>query len=210
MAATYVEQLRERQPRGPYLLGGWSLGGMVAWEMARQLEERGEHVSLLVLLDTWALPQAVDEPDELDLLADFALHLGIPVSGLDVTAGDLAGLDTGERLDFLLEKARLAGVVPADLGPHRIRNLFQVFSANAEANRRYAPAPAEVPVQLWRAAESLATAAEPSLGWTALARGGLEVHDVPGDHFSIVREPQIETVARRLSECLRAFEEVNA
>lgn len=40
------------QPRGPYLLGGWSFGGLVAWETARRLEERGEEVALLVLIDS--------------------------------------------------------------------------------------------------------------------------------------------------------------
>jgi thioesterase domain-containing protein/acyl carrier protein len=51
-ATDYIAELRQVQPRGPYMLGGFSGGGLTAWEMARQLEAAGEEVSLLVLLDT--------------------------------------------------------------------------------------------------------------------------------------------------------------
>ncbi len=166
MAALYVDQLQARQPHGPYLLGGWSVGGMVAWEMARQLEQRGERVALLALLDTWALPRGGVQEDELQLLAEFAFHLGLPVSDLAVATGELAGLDAGGRLDSLLAKAKLAGVVPADLSPSRVRDLFGVFSAIARANDRYVPVPGSTPVRLWRAAESAATAPDPTLGWS--------------------------------------------
>ncbi len=208
MAARYLQQLRTRQPRGPYFLGGWSLGGMIAWEMARQLEEAGERVLLLALLDTWALPQGAEGDDELELFAEFALHLGLSISGLSLEVSVLSDPSQDDRLESLLAQAKRAGVVPADLGPDRIRSLFRVFAANVEANRLYAPAPGETPVTLWRTEGSLASAAEPTLGWSRLAQGGLEVHAIAGDHFSIVREPQIETVARWLTEKLRLIEEV--
>lgn len=53
MAAHYIKEMRELQPNGPYFIGGRSLGGMVAFEMAQQLRERGEQVGLLALLDTY-------------------------------------------------------------------------------------------------------------------------------------------------------------
>jgi amino acid adenylation domain-containing protein len=208
MAASYVGQLQARQPRGPYLLGGWSIGGLIAWEMARQLEERGERVGLLALLDSWALPQGDPDEDDSRLLAAFADNLGLRVADFEAAAGESAALGRDERLAFLLEWAKLAGTVPPDLGLARIRDLFRVFTANAGANHRYRPVPGATPVQLWRAAESAPNAPEPTLGWSALALGGLEIHDVPGDHFAIVREPQVQIVSRRLTECLRGFEEV--
>ncbi len=54
MAAAYLRDVREQQPRGPYLLGGYSMGGVVAFEMARQLEAGGEAAALLVLIDSFA------------------------------------------------------------------------------------------------------------------------------------------------------------
>ncbi|NJR75191.1 MAG: hypothetical protein HC773_19260 [Scytonema sp. CRU_2_7] len=52
MAAYYIEELRVVQPQGPYLLGGWSMGGIVAFEMATQLQKQGDKVALLALLDS--------------------------------------------------------------------------------------------------------------------------------------------------------------
>ena len=60
MAAEYVAAIRELQPRGPYLLGGWSAGGLVALEMAQQLLARGESIQILALLDT--IPESADDP----------------------------------------------------------------------------------------------------------------------------------------------------
>jgi aspartate racemase len=62
MAAHYVAALRQVQPEGPYHLGGWSMGGLVAYEMACQLRDAGQHVATLALLDTQA-PPAPGGPD---------------------------------------------------------------------------------------------------------------------------------------------------
>lgn len=60
MAAAYLRDVREQQPHGPYLLGGYSMGGVVAFEMARQLDAAGERTGLLVLIDSFApQPQRV-------------------------------------------------------------------------------------------------------------------------------------------------------
>src|SRR5689334_8043519 len=64
LARTYMEQVREVQPHGPYLLAGWSLGGVVAFEMARQLEAIGERVELLALIDSYAPPGQVQPAPE--------------------------------------------------------------------------------------------------------------------------------------------------
>jgi thioesterase domain-containing protein len=205
LAARYLEQLQSRQPRGPYFLGGWSLGGMVAWEMARQLAERRERVAMVALLDTWALPAEGAGDTDAELLTGFARDLGLAVPAAAAAAA--AGLGRDKMLDLLLSRARLDGVVPPDLEPARMHSLFSVFAANARAYRRYRPVPGGAPVKLWRAQRSLADASEPTLGWTVLARAGLEVFDVAGNHRSIVRDPQVQAVARGLLACLRAAEQ---
>ena len=81
MAAHYLEKIRAMQPEGPYLLGGWSMGGMVAYEMARQLREGGEGVEMLAVLDCEAPSVDSREPAiELgaeDTLGAFARELGL-------------------------------------------------------------------------------------------------------------------------------------
>src|SRR5262249_39565166 len=77
MAADYLEAVQTVQPHGPYLLGGWSMGGLIALEMAKQLEAQGEEVRLLALFDTKALDDEAEVIEEESLLASFALHLGL-------------------------------------------------------------------------------------------------------------------------------------
>src|SRR5205085_7075663 len=58
MAAHYISAMQEVQPEAPYLLGGWSMGAIVAYEMARQLMEKGREIALLALIDMWVITQA--------------------------------------------------------------------------------------------------------------------------------------------------------
>jgi thioesterase domain-containing protein len=60
MAADYLEALRSVQPAGPYRLGGWSLGGVTAFEMAQQLRRQGQSVALLTLIDS-VVPSLLDQ-----------------------------------------------------------------------------------------------------------------------------------------------------
>jgi hypothetical protein len=85
MAAYYIEVMRGEQPEGPFVLGGWSMGGVVAYEMGRQLHAQGHEVSLLALLDAH-LPgsgKQLEEMDDLRLLETFALDMGISFQKFD-------------------------------------------------------------------------------------------------------------------------------
>jgi thioesterase domain-containing protein len=205
MAAYYIEELRTLQPRGPYLLGGWSMGGVVAFEMARQLRRLGQRVGLLALADSY-IPRFEGRPPELDspqFFTGFARQ-----TGLDVSPEALARGGAEERLALLLEYARAARLLPADVGPVQVRRLYRrharVFRANVRALRQYVPEPSPGRVILLRAAErGEQTARVPTWDWAELA-GEVEVHAVPGDHYSIVREPHVVALAECLRACLEA------
>src|SRR5207302_1967232 len=87
MAAHYIEDMRAEQPEGPYFIGGWSLGGLVAYEMAQQLKADQQEVGFLGLFDTakplWS--NRIVSPKSRVLLKAFALHLGI---GAEMEAND--------------------------------------------------------------------------------------------------------------------------
>src|SRR5262249_19842424 len=107
MARHYVELMRSVQPIGPYYLGGWRTGGMVAFEMARQLREQGHEVALLALLET-DFPQAdrpVREVDPAKLLVMFAKKRGV-----EVTPEELAGRSPDVQLSYVIERAKAAGL----------------------------------------------------------------------------------------------------
>ncbi|HVR96715.1 MAG TPA: thioesterase domain-containing protein, partial [Thermoanaerobaculia bacterium] len=193
------------QPAGPYFLGGWSMGGVVAYEMARQLEAQGERVALLAMLDSH-LPDApqTQRPDEEVLLVGFARDLGIQVNGfsLDRLAPELRDLDPEQRLNRLLEEARQARLLPPDMDLPRLRRSFQVFQRNVEAMLSYQPpSPVATRIALFRAGAPSVPAPSPrsaDLGWAPWTRGGLEVIEVPADHHAIVRLPHVEQVAGHL------------
>jgi iturin family lipopeptide synthetase A len=179
MAARYMQELRKLQPQGPYLLGGWSFGGMVALEMAQRLRAAGEAVALLALIDS-PFPRAevpLAALDDQTLLERFIHDLK-----------SLPQAHEGEELSqwtALLEETRRGGSLPrgadfADLTSH-----FKVFRANATAFHHYQPCPYEGRAVLLQASES---GGELSRGWRGVVTGPLETHVLPGNHFSLLRE----------------------
>ena len=221
MAAAYVEALRGDRPGGPYHLGGWSLGGLVAFEMARQLEAAGEPVVTVALLDTRApaaggpvVPESLKalavevaalglfggetdpEADAL-VLAEFAGDL---VRGFGGGASKLVGhlkrLDPDARRAYLLNAFRLDEVYHLETGPERVGRLWNVLRANLLAAAKYRPGGYGGRVAVFRAADGPRAAAD--LGWSRLARGGVSTHTVPGDHAGILKPPGVVALAEAL------------
>ncbi|HEV2733980.1 MAG TPA: amino acid adenylation domain-containing protein, partial [Longimicrobiaceae bacterium] len=203
MAADYCRAVRDVQPEGPYLLGGWSMGGTVAFEMARQLEAAGQHVERLVLLDT-SMPGTKLAGPEADaaLFASFARHLEIPLERIAVSQEELRALAPGERLRRAWEAARDARAVPSDVDLAHFRPLWEVFRANVGASREYGGGTCAADLLLLRAAERVTGRPEEVEGWAGSTSGRMDVRIVPGDHFSMMREPYVRILAAELSEFL--------
>jgi thioesterase domain-containing protein len=197
------------QPHGPYLLGGWSLGGLVAFEMAQQLQKQGEEVALLTLIDSRvpsAQSRAVEE-DEATTLAMLFVDMSGVAGGLlsedisEAFAG-LQQLEGDARFAYVLKQASRYNLVPPHTDVSYIRRLVNVFSANRLAQRSYMPQSYAGRVVLFRARDE---AGEPSgdntFGWGSVA-GHLETIDVPGDHYNILTGAQVHTLAARIKSYL--------
>jgi aspartate racemase len=175
MAAHYLDDIRTVQPKGPYHLGGFSLGGLVAYEMARQLLAAGEGVSLLVLLDTYATnPKRVNE----SLLA-LLLH---------PTWAQL------QQLPGVLYK-KVRRTIRMWLLPEALK---KVGRTNARAAEQYQLQPYSGKAVLLRAGDSWRASQGPYAKWGQLI-GTLETIEISGAHMDILREPQVG----RLAECLK-------
>jgi thioesterase domain-containing protein len=206
MAARYVEALRGVQPRGPYLLGGWSFGGRVAYEMARRLTQQGEQVALLALIDAHGWGDSL-EPDGGDApegqVLRFAEYLS-RLSGVHGRAMEVLGQVDLQELRAVLEERPEAetGLPPESC--EELRAVWRVFSRNLRASRQYVPQPFSGPLVLLRAGDVPAGDAglAEDLGWAALAEGGVEVRQVPGDHYSLVTVPHVERLAEELQALL--------
>jgi len=196
MAADYLEAVRTVQSHGPYLLGGWSMGGLIAFEMARQLQEQGVEVRLLALFDTKALNAEGESEvtDDGSLLASFGLHLGLSPEQLQDAADALSPAHTEDYLSLLLDHAKAASIIPHDMSLARFRQQFRVFDANVRAARSYQPKDLPAGIALFRAAER-SSGSDQTLGWE-----NLKVYDTPGSHMTMMREPNVSVLAERLME----------
>jgi thioesterase domain-containing protein/acyl carrier protein len=201
MVARYVGEIRAVQPEGPYLLGGWSMGGVIAFEMTRQLQERGQSVALLALLDSRVpTPEEKSAPSErARMLAEFAQDLGMPFERLGIPWAEFAALDSGEQLTFVLERAKESRLVPAYVDLALAEGLFKVYEANVRALYGYDARAQECRVQLFKAAERAGGQDEDAAyGWGDLATQGVEVHRVAGNHYTMMRGPHVAALAEEL------------
>jgi acyl transferase domain-containing protein/thioesterase domain-containing protein len=204
MAAHYIDALCTVQPSGPYLLGGSSFGGVVAYEMAQQLRERGQEIALLALIDT-ATPKRLSAQivDEDDLLA---LAIGADAARLSEQLQQHA---PDERLRSYLDQARAAGSVPADFGLPEFRRFLPMIQAHLQAMHSYIPRLYPGSIVFFRAAiRDRLNPPDPEQGWIGLATGSFEVHEVPGDHITMNYAPHVWVMAERFNQYLEMINDV--
>jgi thioesterase domain-containing protein len=199
MAEHYLELIREVQPRGPYRIAGASMGGMVAFEMARQLREAGREVELVALMDTPCGDQMPPRPEE-----DFEFVAPVFAGVVPLAREEVAGMDAEEQLRYALDKAdREAGGAGFDL--EGARRLSAVLRANVGALFAYRPEPREGRLIFFRAREKRpGEPPRPEMPWIELAPGGTEVVLVPGNHATMHDPPGAEVMARYLEPRLAA------
>ncbi len=198
MASLYLADVRRIQPAGPYQIGGYSFGGLVAYEMAQQLYEAGEEVSLLALFDT-GLPSG--ESDDLSLseedlekpkpefLVEWLELFGFKVDESEVTSMPI--LEFGERY---MKRAGIKG----DLNIYL--QLYRASVANALAGRRYKPKPYPGRITLFRGNDP----GEHDYGLRNFAPGKVDVHCFDVKHEKLLSAPNIPALAAQLSRCLAA------
>ncbi|MEO7021510.1 MAG: amino acid adenylation domain-containing protein [Ktedonobacteraceae bacterium] len=207
MASAYREALCTIQPYGPYFLGGWSMGGVIAFEMARQLEAQGQHVAFLGLFDSYLPPEQTDDDEHTWLrkfvgdLADFSgmtfsyTEAGIPVA------------ETEEALQYLLLEVQQAHLLPTDVDVNYIKRLFSTFKRNVDALCRYQPEFYAGEISLFQAsAFTGGDQVELTYGWHQFA-AQVTQQAVPGNHYTMLRDPQVEVLARLINACLAKHNE---
>ena len=203
MAATYIKALQEIQPNGPYYLTGWSMGGVVAWEMAQQLQEAGQEVALLALIDSYASSSMSDlEIDEASLANSLAADLsGLFGTELPLTQLNLGQLQPEEQLQHIFTAAKRLKLLPSEVGMEQMHHLFQVFQANRVAIANYQPK-----AYSGKAALFFASFSTEDRGWSFLTTGEFETYMISSDHYGIMRSPHAKILAQELETCLNKTE----
>lgn len=201
MAAEYVAAVLRQQPHGPYIIAGWSFGGMVALEMCRQLIAAGERVAELIMVDTGtndASPRGMDPQDPV-FLAGMATFLSNgTLAGLRPDL--IAELPPTDRAGHVVEVMRQAGILPTGFEVADLHRTLAVYSACNDAYRGYSPAGLPVKTTLIRAAEN--PDPDPSLAWRASPEAPLRVIGAPGNHVSVMTPVHIAAFADALGRVL--------
>jgi nonribosomal peptide synthetase DhbF len=177
VAAEYIRAIQTVQPQGPYQLMGMSTGGLIAFEMSRQLKRIGEEVDLLAMLDT-TVPGS-DEPSfsESALLRAMAAELGC----LDLMEKAPSSITLAE----LIDKGHEAGRLPADFSLEQAQRIANVFRNTVRMHSNYRPRAWDGPVLLLRALKRLREG-DSLPDWSAFVTGHLEVIDVDCEHADLV------------------------
>jgi thioesterase domain-containing protein/acyl carrier protein len=225
VASGYIADLQAIRPEGPYLLGGWSTGGVVALEMAQQLRQQGHSVPLLAVIDSHlasAERRAKAREEKVELTDDHIVKA--IMKGLDLPFTDrFAQWTQEEQITYLLMNAKEMNFIPGDVVFEQVRHIYHTLVVYSHIASLYAPQNYPQRIDYFRAKPALNLAnltSEEELMvvrereqvlelWQEIAQGGMEVHSVPGNHLEIMDEPNVQELAASLKQCIdRVSEEL--
>ncbi|WP_339492983.1 condensation domain-containing protein, partial [Pseudomonas sp. EA_15y_Pfl2_R67] len=202
IATRYLTAIRQVQPQGPYRIAGWSAGGLIAYEMARQLQADGEVVEFLGIIDASARPDPVLEqsiseaqflmawlPQQVD--PDLLRQLTMLAEHSDIDA--MLALCTSNRL--------LPEELPNDIDAALLRTHLEVAYRMRLAIGAYVSPPSALKVSLFTASEQQRS--DPTLGWRALLPDQVSVTPLPGTHNTLVKPPHVARLGEAISLALK-------
>ena len=181
MADAYIQEMRDMQPDGPYLLGGACFGGFVAYEMACRLREQGHEVGLLALIDSSQPPPPITLGAYVKSLVAYHLPRGQFFYCL--------------RCDLREVTKKLYRVFSPSPGHRRLRNLRL---AHRRARRTWAPRPYPGKIVLFQSREFSTRFPEYKDRWASLVQGGVELVEMPRDHQGALRDERVTRIASEL------------
>ncbi|KAB8331576.1 SDR family NAD(P)-dependent oxidoreductase [Scytonema tolypothrichoides VB-61278] len=201
MADHYIREIQTIQPNGPYHIGGYSFGGIVAYEMAQQLHSQGEKVNILAMLDTSRPGTETRLPF---VLRVFEHINNIIQEGPSYLQHKLAGWSEWgtyhirDKYRRLLEKSELL--------PEGDKHL-DVMGANVQALEQYTFKAYPGQMTVFRTDDknrddAVGVKYDPQFGWGELVAGGVDVYHLPGSHLSFLDEPDVQVLAEQLKLCL--------
>lgn len=216
MAASYLAHIRQVQPTGPYHLGGLCSGGVIAYEMALQLQAMGETVGLVAIMDA-VEPQTPPTPKPRQSAAPSDAQSGRRPVGFALSAlaaktrqavmGQLPRWSTRTRLGVLKVVLKTGLAWPKWLAPLSVEDIYLAAKA------RYRPGElhqGQVLVLIASAGEGsdepeICAYQDDYLGWRRVVRCSLEAVPVAGGHFSMLQAPHVDVISAQIAQRLSRF-----
>ena len=205
LAALYVKEIRKAQSKGPYFLGGWSSGGMIAFEIARQLEGMGEHVQHVALIDTPA-PLHHAPIDRRALLYWFLEDLNIGFDSTLALESEVAAEGDRSPVEIIDLMCKHQGIAH-NLELLQLGHVFSVFSSIVLAGREYRPPMIKANLSVLRANEGRVSEfadhpahEEADWGWAKFTQGEVYCAQTPGAHHTLLDEKNIDALVAVLKK----------
>ena len=205
MAECYLEEIRRVQPKGPYYLGGYCLGGTIAYEMAQRLVKKGEEVAVVAMLDTYNFALVEKTSFTRFIFEKFSFHLK-----------NFSRLKPSEMFSYLKEKKRLAGDggwahIKTEMPGTTLDDSFgraesgielSVQTLNDHAGDIYIPKSYRGRLTLFKPKKNYSFYSDPKMGWGDLVED-LEVIELPINPHAMLVEPYVEKLAEELKKHLK-------
>jgi len=212
MAKTYLKEIKTVQPNGPYNLLGWSDGGIICIEMARQLEQRGERVGAIIFIDAFVIKEWPDNlkknsKGQLDALKEFALLLAANADEkIDIDMKkyeEIKILDKG--FEFLFPLLQENEILPEEVSVEDFKKHFSVFLANIVAAEAYRFPQLEQDFCVINASDHSGMRER---DYHAITTGKIDEHIIKGNHFTLLSEGVTE-VSNYVEKYLQRWEKVH-
>ncbi len=194
MAGRYVNIILNKQPEGPYFIGGWSFGVIVAFEVAQQLSALNKKMGAVFLLDQEPVLDEKTPKDNAELL-----YL-IFKDSLSLDLNNLKFLHEEEQFKIVLKKAKKAGMVPFYVRLNQFKIYIMILKTMRFAWYNYKPAKYKGDLIIFRSKENPHQNSKSyDLGWGKLSEN-VKVIEVPGDHISMMNKANVSALARLIDE----------
>ncbi|AMO93273.1 D-alanine--poly(phosphoribitol) ligase, subunit 1 [Collimonas fungivorans] len=213
LSKSYVDEILSVQPEGPYFLCGYSAGGVIAFEMARQLALRGKEIGLLAMVDTTTenrivYPAFYDDEEKKDWY-DFFGILGRELVRAVAPTHDAPfwSMPDSERIAMVFQVSMASGMAPSNIDIEDLRYLFTVSRAMLRIFRGYLPGEyvGDIDFFLQLSTEDNGSAGEieDNLGfWRSRIEGELRITRVNGNHQTMMMPPNVNVIAKVVSEAI--------
>ncbi|HEX7645157.1 MAG TPA: thioesterase domain-containing protein, partial [Burkholderiaceae bacterium] len=195
LAGQHIENIRKIQPAGPYRLAGHSLGGVLAYEIARQLAGDGEGVEFLGLIDSYCPTADLGLPRTVSIHQALLMYVELTVPDLEPERW--AVLRAAKDVDQALAQCKLIKLLPDELGLAELDRWAKNSSAMMTMVANYRPWPLSVPTCLINAEGHMG-----DRGWRTLLGDNLHIEATPGTHYGMIQAPQVAGLAQAISLAL--------
>jgi aspartate racemase len=197
-AADYLKVVRQIQPEGPYMLGGMCTGALIAFDMAIQLEAQGQQVALLAIFDTWDRLTL----NRLWVVNYYLRHLRVLRRQSQQVLIKAFLKKIGAALQNIVRKS-----VPSSSGEEPLVQ-HNPWKTGYKPNVEFVPTIFSGHLTVYRIhRRPYFRIRDEALGWCKRVRGEVDVEYVPGEHSTILRDPNVQVVARNLRQRIRALKQ---